>query len=160
MVLRTIYLITQDREASEELAQETFVRAYRKQHHFRGESSERTWLYRVACNMAKNHLRRRPEQRGRGEIIDFDRRATAHPGPEEVAARRESRARILSVVAELPAELREVVALYYLDEMSVTEVAEVVGIPAGTAKSRLARARSELRRTLRETDAVTGNAYE
>ena len=160
MVLRSIYLITRDREASEELTQEVFIRAYRRQHHFRGDASERTWLYRIACNIAKNHLRRRPEQRGRAQIIDFDSRATTHPGPEEIAAHEDTRSSVLGSVSELPAELREVVALYYLEEMSVRQVSEVVGVPAGTVKSRLSRARAELRKALGENEAVAGREHE
>jgi RNA polymerase sigma-70 factor (ECF subfamily) len=160
MVLRTVYLITRNLEASEEITQDVFVRAYRKLHTFRAECSERTWLYRIACNLARNHKRIRPERRGAGPVTDFDRQAAKHPGPEDRLLRGETRVEVVTEVGRLPADLREVVALHYLTEMSVDETAETLGIPAGTVKSRLSRARDQLREALTSEAEEAGIAYD
>ena len=147
-VLQTIYVITRDREASEEIAQEVFVRAWRKLPQFRRESTPSTWLYRIAVNLAKNHLRRRTVLPLEPEAVELAGGPAPTDGPEESVVAGSVRELVRRAVAELPPELRTVVALYYLDELSVTEGAQTIGKPAGTVKSRLARARETLRRTL------------
>lgn len=147
-VLRTVLVITKDREASEEIAQEVFVRAWRKLDRFRGLSSPKTWLYRIAVNLAKNHLRRRRELTMEPSEVEQAHGATREEGPEASMLSQDLRRSVRAAVESLAPELRIVVALFYLEELSVNDVAATVGIPAGTVKSRLARARSELRDTL------------
>ncbi|MFW5686346.1 MAG: RNA polymerase sigma factor [Spirochaetota bacterium] len=148
MVRRTIYVITQDLETSEDLAQETFVKAFRKLHQFNARSRPQTWLYRIAVNTARNHLRRvRPKN------VPLDAVAhTLHSDDRWCAVQRLERehdaAEIRRTVATLPSELRTVVALYYVDGFGVSEVAEITGVPLGTVKSRLSRARDHLRVSL------------
>ena len=150
-VLQTIYVITGDREASEEIAQEVFIRAWRKLSQFRGESTPSTWLYRIAVNLAKNHLRRRTVIPLEPEAVEYAAGPAPGAGPEEHMLFRSTVEIVRASIAELPRELREVVALYYLDELSVGEVAAAVGKPVGTVKSRLARARAALRAVLEST---------
>ena len=148
MVLRTIYLITQDREASEELAQEVFIRAYRKLHQFKGESKAATWLYTIAANLARNHLRRRRDLPVDREFVESASGPADDYRPDHTVAKAEDRKRILREVSALPVDLRAAVSFYYLDELSVEETAAALRVPAGTVKSRLARAREQLRHAL------------
>ena len=153
MVLQTIYLMTHDREASEEVAQEVFIRAYRKLHQFRGGSRPSTWLYRIAVNMARNHLRRRREVVAEREFLETAAGPSNEFRPDNTVEEAEEKNRIIEEVSGLPLELRTVVSLYYLDELSVEKTAEVLRIPAGTVKSRLSRARRKLRSALTGEDA-------
>lgn len=149
-ILRTVYLVTRDRAASEEIVQEVFLRAWRKLHQFEGRSSPSTWLHRIAVNLARNHLRRRrvtlldtaPDAADPGYADAF---SPTHDGPETLASRNDRRGAVRACVESLPQRLRMVVALYYLEERPVVEVARILGLPAGTVKSRLSKARSMLR---------------
>jgi RNA polymerase sigma-70 factor (ECF subfamily) len=155
-VLRTIYLITGDRDASEDLAQETFVKAYHGLSRFRGQSNASTWLYSIAANLAKNHRSRRREFPAEHSFLADRAGATRTHGPEQAAIAAEDVARITDSVLGLPPELRPVVSLYYLAELPIAEIARTLSIPEGTAKSRLFRARELLREVLHDYEpAVT-----
>ncbi len=152
-ILRTVYLVTRDRAASEEIAQEVFIRAYRKLDQFENRSAPSTWLYRIAVNLARNHLRRRRDHtldtdRGEGELPYPDAFTPAHPTPEAILVRADRAATVRSCVDALPSRLRLVVALYYLEERPIAQVAAILRLPQGTVKSRLAKARAMLHEKL------------
>jgi len=161
-VLRTVRVIVGDPEASEDIAQEVFLRAWRKLDQYRGESNPRTWLYRIAVNLAKNHLRKNRElllEPDRMEIVSGPWRG---PDPESAAIISSQRLQIREAIAALEPGLRLVVALYYLNELSVDEVARVLQVPTGTVKSRLARARARIKPYMEPDGSTTqgGTAYE
>ena len=169
-IVRTVYLVTRDRAVSREIAQEVFIRAYRKLHQFQGRSNPRTWLHRIAVNLARNHLRRRRDDSldshsdddtnpGAGSIVS-GAWSPSLPGPEEATIRADQRSTVRSCVEALPERLRIVVVLYYLDDRPVAEVAAVLGLPAGTVKSRLAKARSMLKERLSGFDTEEHYATE
>lgn len=160
-VLKTIYVIVRDREASEDIAQDVFVRAWRKLHSFRRDSSPGTWLYRIAVNLAKNYLRKNRDLPMGPDQVAIESGPWPGAGPETIAVANSERARVRASVAALGTELRTVVALYYLDDLPVDEVARVLQIPPGTVKSRLARARAAMKVDLVETgDAGKGERNE
>lgn len=148
-VVRTIYLLTYDFALSEELAQEVFIRAYEKLHLFRGNASEATWLYRIAVNLTRNRFRRRNREVAVEDgffdrLPAWDRAAS----PEDALAEADRRRAVVAAVAELPPALREVVTMYYLNELSLDETAHTLRLPRGTVKSRLHRARERMRTAL------------
>jgi RNA polymerase sigma-70 factor (ECF subfamily) len=149
-------------EDAEDIAQEAFVRAYRALPRFRGDSKFSSWLYRIATNRALTHLKR---HRRRPVTVDIEAgpHVEAHALDDGGAARRSPEARIreeefnLAVrdaVSGLPEQYRVVVTLFYLEERSYKEVAATLGIPMGTLKTHLHRARALLREILikRELD--------
>jgi RNA polymerase sigma-70 factor (ECF subfamily) len=144
-VLRTVYMVTGNQEASEEIAQDVFVRAWRKLGGFRWESSPRTWLYRIAVNLARNHLRTRRELSVAPDRMEAEAGEWPGPNPEAAAVADSERDAVRREVARLPVDLRSVVTLFYLNELPLGEIAAVLRIPVGTVKSRLSRARSLLR---------------
>ncbi len=134
----------------EELCQEVFLRVHQKLHTFEN-GSLKAWIARVARNVTLNHIRRRAVK----EEKLTDSLSSAHHQSTDIAATESSSAeprlitrQVLSVVDELPEPGREIVRLYYLEEMSVAEIAAILSMPAGTVKSHLFRARQILKRRI------------
>ena len=143
-----------DAGAAEDVAQETFVRAWRGLGRFRGESAFKTWLYRIATNVARTHLDRRGRQARIGdrslddETEPLQTADVPSPAPdaETSLVRREAIDRAL---AELPDELRVALVLRDVEGLDYKEIAGVTGAPIGTVESRIFRARRRLRTLLR-----------
>ncbi len=135
---------------AEDLAQEVFVRAYRSLGKFRGESTFRTWLYRIALNASRSHRARSARHQpvwgdsGADAVTPFDP-ADANPDAETTLVRRDAIARAMG---ELPDDLREAVTLRDVHGLDYREIAEATGVPMGTVESRIFRARQRLRRAL------------
>jgi RNA polymerase sigma-70 factor (ECF subfamily) len=150
--------IVGDEDDAEDVAQETFLRAYRALPRFRGDSKFSSWLYRIATNRALTHLKRR---RRRAPTVDIDAGPHVEGGalesagrddPERLVLDDEFRRRVRAAVLELPEQYRVVVTLFYLEERSYKEVAATLGIPMGTLKTHLHRARALLRELLTRQD--------
>ncbi len=137
-------------DEADDVGQETFIRFFRSLDSFRGESSVKTWLQRIAINLALNALKRR--KRGLRRFLDLDAADEATPQLQssDIAAH-DARATIEVVraaVATLPDKQRPVVVLRMIEGYSTRETAELLGIPEGTVLSRLARAMDHLREQL------------
>jgi RNA polymerase sigma-70 factor, ECF subfamily len=138
---------------AEDLAQDSFIRAYRAIGQFRQESSFRTWLHRIAINVIRSHLANR---RQRAPLVALDANpeveaaaqetATPCDDPETVLIRRQAIDRAL---ATLSLEARLVVTLRDVQGLEYQEIATITGVPIGTVESRLFRARRRLRPLLR-----------
>ena len=138
---------------AEDLAQETFIRAFRGLRRFRGESSFRNWLYRIAANAARtrrgDQARRAPVWEARVEADALAERhlASPDPGVERTVMYRQALDRAL---ASLPGQLRAAVVLRDVEGLEYREIAAALGIPMGTVMSRIFRARRLLRPMLAE----------
>jgi RNA polymerase sigma-70 factor (ECF subfamily) len=136
-----------DHGEAEDVAQETFLRAYERLADFRGEARFSTWLYRICYNLCVNRVQR------------INRDASNDSAPEAIPISTiESCDKLLAkeqqqllnwALSRLKAELREVVLLYHTDHLSYEEIASVLGHPVGTVRSRLHRGRGELKAMLR-----------
>ncbi|OIO55938.1 MAG: RNA polymerase sigma factor RpoE [Alphaproteobacteria bacterium CG_4_10_14_0_2_um_filter_63_37] len=140
----------------DELSQEVFLRAYRGLPNFRGDSSFFTWIYRIAINLAKNHLqtqKRRPQiadvEIADAEQFDFAPDLRTNETPERTHLRRELLDQLEEAVEALPEVLRRAVELRELDGKSYEEIAEILDCPIGTVRSRLFRGRQEIERRMR-----------
>lgn len=134
-----------------DVAQETFIKAYKALKNFRGDSQFYTWLYRIAVNTAKNYLvsqgRRPPAQ-------DIDVNDAEHfsasgslrdvATPERIIARDELKEVVFEAIEQLPEELRTAIRLRELEGMSYEEIGEVMDCPIGTVRSRIFRARESI----------------
>lgn len=145
------------RQAAEDATQEAFERAYRNLANFRGERF-RSWLLTIVANAARDELRRqrRRPQRSLDEARDDPDRATLDPTdpgptPDAVAMQSELRAHLERALRELPEDWRLVVVMSDVHGLSYGEIATAVGVPEGTVKSRLSRARGRLRDILRNS---------
>jgi RNA polymerase sigma-70 factor (ECF subfamily) len=147
-VFRTAYALTGDRGLAEEILQDTFVRAYKHRANLWVGRSPLPWLNRVALNLCYTRLgRRRLPTRVMDDVVSDTLRDQAL-GPDELAEHQELCQTVRTGIAALPPKHRNVVALYYLDGLSLQETAEVLGIRLGTVKSRLHYALDTLRREL------------
>lgn len=146
-ILRLCCLYLGDRQLAEDAFQETFVKAWRQQDTFRGESSEKTWLSHIAVNTCRDMLRSgwfRMMKRSEPVEHLFD---LAAPEPPDAAPVRDA-------VLSLPGKYREVIVLYYDQEMKIREIAQALSLPANSVSTRLRRARALLAKALcEEVDA-------
>jgi RNA polymerase sigma-70 factor, ECF subfamily len=130
-----------DRSRAEELAQEAFVRAWRGLAHWRRESTFSTWLFSVAANVFRSELKRFPAV---SLPLDEVAEPSAPASQLTQAAERQRCDLVRSAVLALPMRYREPVILFYFHEMDVSAAARTLGMPEGTLKARLSRARSLL----------------
>jgi RNA polymerase sigma-70 factor (ECF subfamily) len=146
-VFALIFGIVRDRHEVEDVAQEVFLKVFLKISAFDGRSKFYTWLYRVAANAAKDHVKKR--RRRPAVALDEDAQLPHRGhGPEERAAQSERRRLVREAIASLPERYREVLALRELDGMTYNEIAGVLRLSIGTVESRLHRARARLKRRL------------
>ena len=153
---RLIGRMVRDVDLVEDIAQETFIRAYRALAQFRGDAQFYTWLYRIAVNTAKKalmDLKRDPlvsESALRGGNDDEDETSvmenelTSSETPETVLAAKEIAAAVNSAMEALPDELRQAVTLREIEGLSYEEISEVMNCPIGTVRSRIFRAREAI----------------
>jgi len=146
-----------DREEALDLSQEVFLRVFRTIHRFRGQSSLRTWIYRIAVNQARNR-HRFWRRRHRADQVSLDQHVAAHgdvfsgfgPTPERVLAQKELAGRLQDALERLPFDQRTAIVLREVDGLSYEEIAFSLGLAVGTVKSRLTRARQALRAELHD----------
>lgn len=153
-----IYSVVRDYHLAEDIFQETFLRVYREARGFREGSSFKTWLYTIALNLARDALRRskrRPEisletEMGSGREGEPGRVSDLipgrEPGPREEAGGRELEEILERELSVLSEDHRRVIVLSRLNGLKYREIAEVLGIPSGTVRSRLHYALEQLRR--------------
>ncbi len=148
--------LTGDVSLAEDLAQETFVRLVREAHTYRHPRPFKPWLYTIARNLARNHW-----QSAYHRHVDVDTDAASldqpsgEPDPAMWFERLERRAGLCAGLAQLSFEQREALSLRFGHEFSVEETAAMVGVPAGTIKSRTFTALRRLRECLEQTDTGT-----
>lgn len=149
VALRVAYLVVRNPSEAEDVTQDAFVKAYRSLDRFRVEAPFRPWLLRIVRNEALN-LVRGAKRRGRLalQVGNNPVSGDAAPSPEAVVLTEEERRRLLAVVDDLPERYRNVIVHRYLLDMSEQETSEILGLPAGTVKSRTSRALERLRRRL------------
>jgi RNA polymerase sigma-70 factor (ECF subfamily) len=158
MIYQLAYHLLGTREEALDLSQEVFLRVFRTLGTFRGQSSLKTWIYRIVINQARNRQRwwRRRRQ---GDQISLDQHVTAHgdlpekadqAAPDRVLARKQAAARLWAAMDRLPFDQRTAIVLREFDGLSYEEIAFSLDIAVGTVKSRLTRARQALRMDLAE----------
>lgn len=151
-----------DEGEAEDVAQEAFVRAHRALSRFRGDSKFSSWLYRITVNRALTHLKRRKRRPDTVEMTSSPgveaevRSRRSCENPERVVLDNDLAACVRRAVDALPPRYRTVVTLFYLEERSYKEVADVLGVPMGTLKTHLHRARAMLRRELEAQELEHG----
>lgn len=152
---RLIARMVRDPDLVQDIAQETFLRAYRALHQFRGEAQFYTWLYRIAVNTAKKslvELRRDPVVFENELHISDDEDETFRPRheptsdetPETVLAAQEIAAAVNAAMEALPEDLRQAVTLREIEGLSYDEIALAMNCPIGTVRSRIFRAREAI----------------
>jgi len=150
-IYNLIYRLLDDRDEAADVTQETFVAAYRAWDTFRGESTEYTWLYRIAVNLCKNRFRQRDRRRQfEGPSIDEVEWSDDRPteAPHGVVERKELKEMIERAISRLPDDYRIVAVLRDLHGLSYSDIAAATELSVDVVKTRLARARGMLRKRL------------
>ena len=136
---------------AEDIAQQAFIEAYKAMATFRGESKLSTWLYGIAMNLVRNYLNRAPHRVRQYESDDvLEGLPDTADGPEALAERSQMMERLSSQIGELSSELQQILMLVAVDGLSYDEAAVMLEIPVGTVRSRLFRAREQIKERLPE----------
>lgn len=154
-IQRLIGRMVRDVDLVEDIAQETFIRAYRALHQFRGDAQFYTWLYRIAVNTAKKflmELKRDPTVSESSFKLDEDgdetyqarSEPTSDETPESVLAAKEIAVAVNAALAALPNELQQALTLREIEGLSYEDIAELMNCPIGTVRSRIFRAREAI----------------
>jgi RNA polymerase sigma-70 factor (ECF subfamily) len=140
-VVRLAYSLTHDPDEAKDIAQDAFLRAFRRLESFRPDRPFSRWLFVIARNASLDAIRRRRRSQG----VPPPDGATADPGPEDWAMRNDEAERVRAALLELPPHYRTVLELYYTSGLRYREIADALGIPIGTVKTHIARAKRRLR---------------
>ena len=153
-IQRLIGRMVRDVDLVEDIAQETFIRAYRALAQFRGDAQFYTWLYRIAVNTAKKalmELKRDPtvsensfKSADDDETSPLENELTNSETPEAILASKEIAVMVNAAMEALPEELRQAITLREIDGLSYEEIAEAMSCPIGTVRSRIFRAREAI----------------
>ena len=156
-VFALVFRMLGRRDEAEDLAQEVFVQVFKAIDQFRGDSKLSTWIYRIAVNLCKNRSKYL-SRRHAGEQDDIDAIAeraplTAAKGvsvgtisrPDELVEGMQLEQVVKRAIAQIDPEFREVLVLRDVEDLSYEEIAAITGLPDGTVKSRIHRARAQLR---------------
>ena len=155
-----VYRMVGNYESALDLTQEIFIKVYSSLRRYRDEFKFSTWIYKIAHNAAVDHLRRNATREQslvvghEGEQFDLPVESNRLT-PEQESERKERRGEIESVVRTLPANYRELIILRHSQDLSYEEIVDVTGLPLGTVKNRLFRAREMMRQQFVEK-GITG----
>jgi RNA polymerase sigma-70 factor (ECF subfamily) len=155
-IYNAIYQIVRSESDAADLTQDVFVRAYRALPRLQSPEAFTSWLYRIAINLSRNHLR--DSARARTESLEFSDGDEEGGGQRDIAdtsmdpaakaQTRDVQDRVRRAIETLSPDHRTVITFHHIEEMSVEEIARILNISVGTVKSRLSRARENLRRKL------------
>jgi RNA polymerase sigma-70 factor (ECF subfamily) len=137
-----------DPALAEEVVQETMIAVWKNAKDYKEQSQLSTWILGIARNKALDRARAR--QREPELLREIDRRASGRATPEQIARRDSQAERVRSALEKLSPEHREVIMLAFYNELSYSEIAQIVGCPEGTVKSRVYYAKEQLKRILSE----------
>ena len=156
-VMNLVSRVLNDRECGDDITQEVFVRVFQHRRNYRRGAKFSTWLFTIAANLAKNEIRRRVRRRNwfslnaLQEVLKDSAIQLADPteGRESRMEREQLQEAMGRAIATVPEKYRLALVLRDLDGLAYEEIAQVLGIPGGTVRSRINRARGMLRRKLR-----------
>lgn len=155
-LIQLISRYVKDPSEAMDIAQESFIKAYRALPRFRGDSAFYTWLYRIAINTAKNHLvarTRRPSENvvdvQDAEQLEGAGRLKEHATPEHLLLSDEIAETVAQAIEDLPDELRTAISLREFEGLSYEAIAQTMNCPVGTVRSRIFRAREAIDKKLK-----------
>ncbi len=148
-VYHLAYRTLRDQEEARDAAQEAFFKAYRSLRTFKPTAKFSTWLFAITYHACCDRLSRRK----RYSNEELPERADTAAGPESEAIANDEAKRLRAAIASLPEKYRTVITLYHLQGQQYEEIAQVLGVPMGTVKTHLFRAKEQLRRILNDQTA-------
>jgi RNA polymerase sigma-70 factor (ECF subfamily) len=147
MVFQVVYRITDNREASEDLCQEAFIRAFRQLSQFKGDAAFSSWLYRIAWNLSMDHLDKARKQTwvDINELTETHNRSLPATEPFDTMDTAERRRALTREIERLAPPDRLLIELYYQEEKTVKEISWIMGLGESNVKIRLHRIRKKLK---------------
>jgi RNA polymerase sigma-70 factor (ECF subfamily) len=156
-ILHLAYLMVKDRAIAEDITQEVFMKAYQAFDSFRGESSVKTWLYRIAMNESKKYLRSwsfRQIFSTLGQMRDEYMERVSYPDVESTVISNMNKEDIAEAVMSLSPSYRQIITLYYYEDLSIKEVAQVLGISEAVVRAKLHRARKQFKKRIEKEGSI------
>lgn len=149
------YRMLNNKQESEDIAQEAFIRAYINLHTFDQKRKFSTWIYRIATNLCIDRIRKKKpdyyldaEVAGTDGLDMYSKIASTEQLPEQQLEQMELQERIQYEISRLPEKYRSVIVLKYIEELSLQDISEILDMPLGTVKTRIHRGREALRKQL------------
>ncbi|MFJ7953880.1 RNA polymerase sigma factor [Lysinibacillus sp. NPDC096418] len=149
-LLKVAYLYVKNEATAEDIVQDVFIAFYQKQGQFRQQSSLRTYLVKMTVNRSHDYLRSWKSKRL--SLFEKITGKTTYHTPEKEVLIKSSKRELVEALFTLSVQYREVLILYYFEDMTTVEIAQLVGCPEATVRTRLQRARKQLAVTIGEND--------
>lgn len=149
-VLQLVYSYVNNKEVAEDLTQDIFVKCYKSLHTYKGNSNLKTWLWRIAINHCKDYLKSWYNKKVIVTEDDFTYTESQKESVEQIVIQSAEDSRLASAVMNLPIKYREVIYLFYYEELSIKEIAIVIDVKENTIKTRLKKAKELLKKGLEE----------
>ncbi len=151
-IQRLIYTYVKDKYIAEDLTQEVFIKVFQNLHLFREESSIYTWIYRIAVNKSKDYLRTAWVRKTTNllKTIVKDNFTSA----ENTYLKKVENAYLIDTILKLQVEYREVILLYYIEELTINEINEVLNLKESTIRTRLRRGKERLRKLMQREETL------
>ena len=149
-VYRIAYFYIKDRQLAEDVFQEVFYKVMKNYHKFQHQSSEKTWLTRITINTCKDLLRTNWIKRVT-TFSTWQEPQSDYEAPFDIEKQEEYQ-ELYQMIQKLPTKYKDVILLFYYKELSYEEISQILGIPEGTVRSRLARARTKLKKMISERE--------
>lgn len=149
-VLQLVYSYVNNKEVAEDVTQDIFVKCYKSLHTYKGNSNLKTWLWRIAINHCKDYLKSWYNKKVIVTEDDFTYMESQKESVEQIVIQNAEYSRLASAVMSLPIKYREVIYLFYYEELSIKEIATVIEVKENTIKTRLKKAKELLKKGLEE----------
>ena len=149
-VYRIAYFYIKDRQLAEDVFQEVFYKVMKNYHKFKHQSSEKTWLTRITINTCKDLLRTNWIKRVT-TFSTWQEPQSDYEAPFDIEKQEEYQ-ELYQMIQKLPTKYKDVILLFYYKELSYEVISQILGIPEGTVRSRLARARTKLKKMISERE--------
>ena len=156
-VYKLAFLYMRNQQSAEDVHQEVFYKVMKSYHKFKHESSEKTWLFRITINTCKDMLKQSWFRR----VSIFDSEEKFQKGYELPVnmEEKETNQGLYELILKMPSRYREVILLYYYEDLTYEEVANILHIPQGTVQSRLSRGRQKLKKMMEESGEFHGSGH-
>lgn len=153
LIKRLIFTYVKNYSVTDDIAQEVFISIYKNIDQFKGESNIKTWIFRIAINKCKDYLKspKYQYQKFLGNFNEIGNQISGEKNTVEILIKRENGSELIKHVMELPVKYREVIIYYYYFDFTIEEMSKLLSINSNTIKTRLSRAKKNLKERLLET---------
>lgn len=147
-ILRLVFSYVENEAIAEELTQDIFVKCYKSLHTYRGKSTLKTWLWRIAINHCKDFLKSWYNKKVINTGEELLNNKPSNEAVEQTVIQKEEEGQLVSALMDLPIKYREVIFLFYYEELSIKEIAMMTEVGENTVKTRLRRSKQLLKERL------------